>query len=309
MVIGGRSEGAVMDLRQMRYFLALAEEKHFGRAAERLSLSQPPLSQTIRQLEEELGAVLFERTSRRVELTPAGVALVHEARAILQRVDRVRTLVSDIASGLRGRLRIGFTGSMIYHGLPDILAAMGREAPDVAIKIFEMNSAEQADALKAGDIDIGFLHGRRLPDGLDGFLYHSEPFAACLPAAHPAIIGRRHSEVVRPAILAEENFILFSRHVSPEYYEAILAICRSAGFLPKVSVEARHWLSIIAFVAKGAGVALVPAALAASRIAGVSFFSIPDSAIQSQTWCVWSQSSPLKAICAPFLELTRRSVC
>ncbi len=248
-----------MDLRRLRYFVILAEEKHFGRAARRLSLSQPPLSHAIRQLEDDLGAALFERTSRRVALTPAGVALLHEARGILQRTENARALVRDVAGGRRGRLRIGFSGAMIYRGLPQLLDALRARAPDIEVQLHEMNSAEQIAALRHNELSLGFVNVSALPDGLHGLRYRSEPFVACLPGDHPAL--KRSRGRIRLPDLREEGFILFSRHVSPDYYESIVALCREAGFLPRVRFEMRQWLSIVALVANGGGVALVPRAL------------------------------------------------
>jgi DNA-binding transcriptional LysR family regulator len=302
--LGTATKVAAMDLRQLRYFIALAEEKHFGRAAKRLSLSQPPLSHAIRQLEEELGAVLFERTSRRVALTPAGTALLREAQAILQRTANARALVHDIARGRRGRLRIGFSGSMIYRGLPQILAELRVRSPDIEVELQEMNSAAQVEALRHDEIHVGFIHVREAPEGLDGDRYHSEPFVACLPSAH-AVAAGRSTAPLRLTDLRNEDFILFSRHVSPEYYESIIAICLEAGFLPKVRFEVRQWLSIVALVGNEAGVALVPRALARSEIAGVRFVPLPRSTIQSETWCVWRDDDEGGAIRSAFLEQVR----
>lgn len=295
-----------MDLRRLRYFVILAEEKHFGRAAQRLSLSQPPLSHAIRQLEEDLGAALFVRTSRRVSLTPAGMALLHEARGIIQRTENARALVRDVAGGRRGRLRIGFSGAMIYRGLLQLLDALKERAPDIEIQLQEMNSAEQISALRHNELNLGFVNISALPDGLNGLRYRSEPFVACLPSDHH-VLGRGRTRI-RLLDLREEDFILFSRHVSPDYYEAIIALCREAGFLPRVRFEMRQWLSIVALVANGGGVALVPQALNRSGPAGVVFTPLPRSPIRSETWCVWQEDREEDLILKPFLEIIRTSI-
>lgn len=273
-----------MDLRQLRYFTVLAEETHFGRAARRLAISQPPLSQAIRQLEEELGARLFDRTSRRVALTAAGVALQREAQALLRRAEETRTLVREIAQGRRGRLRLGFAGSMLYRGLPQVLDDFRDRAPDIEVVLHELNSAEQADALRRDEIDAGFVHGRAIPDGLNGFRYHAEPFVACLPQDHKAVAAR----TLRLTRLKDDPFVLFSRSVSPDYYESIIATCLSAGFLPRVRHEVRYWLTVVSLVAQGRGVALVPRTLARSGVAGAAFVPIQGAEPVSQTWCVWA---------------------
>lgn len=293
-----------MDLRQLRYFTVLAEERHFGRAARRLSLSQPPLSTAIRHLEEELGATLFTRTSRQVALTPAGLALQREARAILQRTADARVLVADIAGGRRGRLRVGFSGSTVYRGLPLILDGLRITAPEIEIALQEMNSAEQVEALRRDEIDAGFVHLRQCPDGLDGFLFHTEPFVACLPAGH-RLAASPDPDGLPLAELQDDDFVLFSRAVSPDYYESIIAICRTAGFLPRVRHEVRHWLTVVALVAHGAGVALVPRALAGSQLAGVAFLPLPESPIQSESWCMWRAGATVPGVIETFLPQVR----
>lgn len=273
-----------MDLRKLRYFSVLAEEKHFGRAARRLSLSQPPLSTAIRQLEDDIGTRLFARTSRNVTLTAAGVALQREAAVLLRRADDIRTLVRAVADGKGGRLRLGFAGSMLYRGLPQICDAFRAAAPDIDLALQELNSTEQIEALHRDEIDLGFIHGRATPPGLAGFRYHAEPFVACLPAGHPCAAARS----LRLSRLAADQFVLFSRNVSPDYYQSIIATCLAAGFMPHVRHEVRHWLSVVSFVANGMGVALVPRSLKRSNLAGAVFVPLQDSRILSETWCVWA---------------------
>ncbi|MEE7462686.1 LysR family transcriptional regulator [Methylobacterium fujisawaense] len=292
-----------MDLRRLRYFVALAEERHFGRAAQRLSLSQPPLSHAIRRLEDELGAILFNRTSRRVSLTPAGAALLREARAILQRTENASALVRDVASGRRGRLRVGFSGSTIYRGLPQLLDGLRKSAPDIEVELHEMNSAEQIEALRNDELSLGFVHVSALPSGLQGFRYRSEPFVSCLPRGHAAL--RESKSRIKLIDLQDEDFILFSRHVSPDYYESIVAICREAGFLPRVRFEVRQWLSVVALVANGGGVALVPGALTKSGPNNVIYAALPKSPILSETWCVWASNAAECSIRGPFLDVVR----
>lgn len=294
-----------MDLRQLRYFTVLADETHFGRAARRLSISQPPLSQAIRQLEEELGARLFDRTSRRVALTPAGTALQREARSLLRRAEETRTLVREIALGKRGRLRVGFAGSMVFRGLPQILDDFRDRAPDIEVVLHELNSAEQAEGLHRDELDAGFVHGRAIPEGLEGFRYHAEPFVACLPHAHKAAAAR----TLRLARLKDEPFVLFSRSVSPDYHESIIATCLAAGFLPHVRHEVRYWLTVVSLVAQGRGVALVPRTLARSAVAGAAFVPIQGAEAISQTWCVWDAAeAPREPALDTLIDLVRSYV-
>jgi len=291
-----------MDLRKLRYFSVLAEEKHFGRAAQRLSLSQPPLSLAIRQLEEEIGARLFERTSRNVSLTAAGVALQREAEVLLRRTEETRLLVKAIADGKEGRLRLGFGSSMLYRGFPKILDAFQAASPDIELSVQELNSTEQVEALQRDEIDLGFIHGREVPDHLDGFRYHAEPFVACVPRDHPCAGAR----TLRLSRLRDDEFVLFSRNVSPDYYQSIIATCLSAGFSPRVRHQVRHWLSVVSFVANGLGVALVPSTLKASNMAGAVFVPIREAKILSETWCVWKSGGPQRPALDMLIQAARK---
>jgi DNA-binding transcriptional LysR family regulator len=274
-----------MDLRKLRYFSVLAEEKHFGRAAKKLSLSQPPLSLAVKQLEAEIGAKLFERDSRNVSLTPAGEALRQEAMFLLRRADESRLLVKAISEGKGGRLRVGFGGSMLYRGLPNIIAAFKAASPTTELLLRELNTVEQVAAFGRDEIDLGFTFGRGIPDGLEGFRYHSEPFVACLPVTHKYASAKR----ISLSKLQSEEFIFFARDISPDYHQSIVAACLTAGFAPMIRHEVRHWMSVVSFVAHGIGVSLVPSTLTSSNVSNVVFVPLSDAKMHSQTWCVWHQ--------------------
>lgn len=291
-----------MDLRKLRYFSVLAEEKHFGRAARRLSLSQPPLSLAIRQLEAELGARLFERNSRNVSLTAAGLALQREATLLLRRAEETRGLVKAVAEGQRGQLRLAFGGSMLYRGLPRIVERFRAAAPSTELRLRELNSAEQVEALYRDEIDLGFIHGRATPAGLEGFRYHSEPFVACVPAGHPCA----RAKTLQLARLRDEDFVLFAQAASPDYYQSIIATCLSAGFTPKVRHEVRHWTSVVACVAGGMGVALVPRSLKTFRVDGVAFVPIRQPGVVSETWCVWKSDNLQRAALNRLIDAARQ---
>ncbi|WZB62163.1 LysR family transcriptional regulator [Achromobacter xylosoxidans] len=174
-----------MDLepRLLRYFIAVAEERHFVGAAARLHISQPPLSYAIRQLEQGVGARLLERTSRQVALTEAGKVLYREAQALLRQAEDVRVLVRRVDAGLRGRLRIGFVGSMLYRGLPALLAAMRAELPEVEHVLAELNSHDQIEAVHRGELDLGFIHANPLPEGVQAQdRWRNPSSSACRPA-------------------------------------------------------------------------------------------------------------------------------
>ena len=273
-----------MDLepRLLRYFIAVAEERHFSRAAQRLHISQPPLSYAIRQLEASLGVQLLERTSRHVALTEAGRVLYREAQALLRQSEAVGTLVQRVDAGLRGRLRIGFVGSMLYRGLPDLLASMRAALPDVEHVLTELNSHDQLEAVRRGEQDLGFIHANPVPSEVRTLDLVAEPFVLCVPDTHP--LARRRRVALRS--LAKDDFILFAREASPSYHETVLSLCVNAGFHPVIRHEVRHWLSVAALVSQGLGVSIVPACLARSGLAGTRFIAF-DHQARSVSQVIW----------------------
>lgn len=273
-----------MELRHLRQFVALAEELHFGRAAQRLSMSQPPLSASIRQLEDDLGVQLFERSSRQVRLTAAGAAFLVESRRILAQAADARALVGRIASGLSGRLQVGFVASMLYRGLPQLLARHGRSHPGIEVALRELNSGEQIEALLAGRLDAGFVHAPSVPAGLDGVEVLAEPFVCCVADGHPQA-QRRHADLAR---MSGEPLVLFAREVSPEYHDRIVSLCVESGFAPRQRHEVRHWLTVLAFVAAGMGVALVPQSMSRAGMAGVRFLPLRNRKVRSVTRMLWA---------------------
>ncbi|MEH3086630.1 MAG: LysR family transcriptional regulator [Xylophilus ampelinus] len=282
-----------MELRHLRYFVVLAEELHFGRAAARLHISQPPLSVAIRQLEERIGAQLFERSNRGVRLTSAGQALRASARRLLAQAEEAASEARDVAAGLSGRLRIGFVGAMLYRGLPQTLATLQARHPGARIALQELNSGEQIGELLHDRLDLGFIHTSRIPDGLRHRLLVAEPFVCCLPAAHR--LARRRT--IDPRSLAGQPFVLFARTVSPDYYERVLSVCADAGFRPEIVHEARHWLAVVSLVSQGLGVALVPQAMRRSRLPGAAFRPLDREAAQSEAYAIWREGpeNPLVA--------------
>jgi DNA-binding transcriptional LysR family regulator len=272
-----------MELRHLRYFLVLSEELHFGRAARRLSISQPPLSVAIRQLEDSVGAQLFERNSKAVRLTPAGEALRVSARGLLASAQEAALEARDVAAGSAGRLRIGFVGAMLYRGLPQALRAFQAQHPAVRVTLAELNSGEQIVELSRGGLDLGFVHTSRMPPELRHQLLLREPFVCCLPAGHR--LARRRALAVGD--LRDEPLVLFSREASPDYHERILSICAAAGFRPEVRHEVRHWLAVVSLVSQGLGVALVPDAMRRSALRGAVFRPLEGAVEQSEAYAVW----------------------
>ncbi len=260
-----------VELRHLRYFLAVAEELHFGRAAERVGIAQPPLSQQIQQLERLLGAQLFNRSRRRVELTHAGRLLLDDARRILADVARAADRVRRADRGEMGTLTIAFAASVMFLELPRIIRAFRARFPDVVLVLREMPTAMQLEALAGGEIDVGFV---REPPALPGLLLETvmrEPLRIALSQSHPLAKRRR----VPLELLADEPFVLFPAEVGPGLHAQVLAICRSAGFTPRVVQESRELYTTVSLVEAGLGVTIVPASIEKMGWTGVCYRPIP----------------------------------
>jgi DNA-binding transcriptional LysR family regulator len=287
-----------MELRHLRYFVAVAEELHFGRAAERLHIAQPPLSRQIRDLEREVGTPLFERVPRGVELTAAGRAFLPEARLTLAQAERAQRTALRAARGEIGRLRVGFVEAATYSGiLPDVLAFFRMHLPDIGLSLFEMDSLQQGEAFRDGRIDVGVLHSP--PADAARWLrvepVFSDPLVAALPHSHRlAAAGARGT--IALADLAGEPFVTVPRSVNPPLYDEVIANCRAAGFSPRVVQEAVGWHTLTGLVAAGLGVALVPRSLARLRRPGVAFRAVRDLPVELPMAAVWRQgdASPVR---------------
>lgn len=289
-----------MELRHLRYFVVLAEELHFGRAARRLSITQPPLSFNIRQLEEDLGVRLFERDSKRVVITAAGAAFLREARDILDHTQRARDLTQAVSGGRVGRLDIGFTGSMIYRGVPEIVSTFLAAHPRIEVTLRELTTSEQIDTLAHGRLDAGFVNASVIPEGLSGEKLIAEPFVCCLPEMHP--LARERTVELKQ--LANESFVMFAREVSPANYDNVISVCTEAGFHPRTRFAVRQWLTIAALVANGLGVALVPKSLARTKLAGARFVPIRNPHARSNALFLWNSSRIVPGL-DPFIETVR----
>lgn len=261
-----------MELRHLRYFVAVAEERHFGRAAERLHMAQPPLSQQIRQLEAELGLTLLARTTRRVDLTPAGAAYLERAREILGAVDAAAHEAASIASGRRGRLLIGCVGSATYSLLPALARTLRAELPEVEFGFRgEMLSPDQAAALADGTLDLGLL--RPLPTGGAGGLglsithLRQENLLVAIPKDH-RFAGRRR---VRIADLDSEDLVIHAGSGRSAMNAMIQDLFDSAGIRTHIAHEVAETSTLVTFVAAGLGVAIVPEPTAALAVPGVVY--------------------------------------
>ena len=281
-----------MKLNSLRYFAVLAEELHFGRAADRLAITQPPLSLAIKALEEELGVRLLLRSSKHVELTPAGSAFLEEARQILDRVARASSIALAVASGSRGRLDVGMAGSLVYRGVPAIVQRFDTDAHGIELILHEMSTAEQLQGLLHGQLDAGFLNAFVVPPQLRSLPLVDDEFVLCLPAAH----RYAGAKAVDLGDLCEERFVMFSRDVSPANYDNVIAIFSRAGVHPKTVHAARQWLTIVAMVAEGLGVSLVPRSLARSRVDNVRFVPFTGASAITPALLVWNPARTSPAL-------------
>ncbi|WP_431902624.1 LysR family transcriptional regulator [Nonomuraea sp. bgisy101] len=251
-----------LDLRQLHAFLVLAEELHFGRAAERLGVAQPPFSQQIRRLEERVGHPLFDRAAR--ELTAAGARLLPAARLALEEVAGGLEAARRAGRGEAGRLRVGFAASL---ALTVVIAAFARERPGVRVEMRELTTSRQLQALRGEEIDVGLLRETEEAEGLEVVPLLAEEVVAVLPSAH-RLASRRRVEV---ADLAGEPFVFFPREHGAGFHDRLLAPARAAGFEPRVTQRAVEWQTVAGLVAAGLGVSLAPAGVGAVRPAGVVY--------------------------------------
>lgn len=280
-----------MDLKQLRYFVAVAEELHFGRAATRLFISQPALSFDIKKLESQLGIQLLTRNNKSVSLTNAGQVLLDEARYLLLRAEQARRLTQRSAQGFAGRLSVGFVNSILHRGLPQAVKRFELEHPDTEVVMMEMNSAEQVQAVQRGQLDIGFVHGSPSATHLHCEPLLAEPFLCCLPQGHRLA---QHAQIDL-AQLADDDFILFPRNVSPHYHDLIIARCVAAGFSPRIRHETRLWQTVVAMVAYDMGVALVPQTLAMTWQHGVHYCEIQGHGALSEIHAIRHAHKPAAA--------------
>ncbi len=293
-----------MELRHLRYFVAVAEELHFTRAAERLGIKQPPLSLQIRQLETELGTRLFRRLTRGIELTESGALLLDGARRILDQVERTKAGVQSRARGETGRIHVGFAGATYFQPLVPVIIRSYRERyPGVLLSPQQSNTPLLVAGLQSGEIDVAFV---RPPigdsEGLAVVPLIDEPMLIVVPAAHP-LAARAEVPV---AALAPEQLILFPRAIGPGLYDAIMAACQRAGFSPNLGQEAPQIASIVYMVAAGFGVSIVPRSIDQIRAEGVQYLPIEGEGPRAPIGLAYRKADHSTAV-RNFVELARRT--
>ncbi|GAA4671806.1 LysR family transcriptional regulator [Gordonia humi] len=263
-----------MELRHLRYYIAVAEECHFGRAAERLHIAQPPLSQQIKQLEAELGVKLLERSTRKVELTDAGLAYLQRAREVVSAVDAAGDEAVRIADGEVGRLAIGFTGSATYDLLPTMARRLRASMPGIELDLRgEMLTPEQTTALREGVIDLGILRPPVNDPELDLEVLRHEAMTAVVPTDHRLA----QQDAVHLSDLADEPFISYPSHLRSVVMQVVVDSCQQAGFTPDIRHEVGETSTLVSFVAAELGVAMVPESVKQLQITGAVYVPIVDA--------------------------------
>jgi DNA-binding transcriptional LysR family regulator len=303
---------SIPDLRQLRYFVAVAEEQHFGRAAARLSMTQPPLSQAIRALEETLGVELFARTRRSVELTPVGADLLPEVRRLLAAAEALRPLAQSLARGEAGTLALSFVSTADYGLLPLLLRDFGARYPRVRLQLAEATSDIQVEELVAGRIDAGLVIGPLPPRYAAQLAYlpvAREPLVLAMPGALSARTGAPAADdwsdvPVSLRDLAEVPLVVFPRQLAPGFYDAIMDCYGAAGMVPRVGQEAIQMQTIVSLVSAGMGIALVPRSLRHLRRTGVAYRPLAGDVRSIETGLVW-RAGEVSPVLSAFIDIVR----
>lgn len=272
-----------LELRHLRYFVAVAEELHFGRAARRLGIAQPPLSQQIQRLEQVVGVRLFERTSRRVQLTDGGATLLVEARRVLAAATEAFEATRRAGRGELGELRVAFAATVMFLALPEVIREFRGRYPGVHLDLREMPTGPQLAGIKAGEIDIGFVREPRPDPELEIVTVMREPLRIAVNKSHP--LAARPTIAVRH--LAEEPFVLFPEELAPGLYAQVLGLCRAAGFTPRVVEESRELYTSVSLVEAGIGVSILPASVEKLGWRGVRYRPIPSASAETRIAAAW----------------------
>jgi len=263
-----------IELRHLRYFLAVAETLHFSRAAERLGMAQPPLSHQIKRLEQLIGHRLFDRSTRGVKLTLAGQLLADRARSTLEKVHDDFEQVRRLGRGEEGTLTVGFSGSVMFADLPAAIQTYRRRYPKVELRLREMSTHAQIPALLDGTLDLAFLRDGDPTEGIRMTTVLKEPYVAVLPESHP--LARKRT--LRVADLRREPFVFFARRMGPLAFDRTIACCESAGFRPNIVQDAPQWPTLVRLVAAGLGVSLAPACVANVTLRGAVYRDVHSPA-------------------------------
>lgn len=292
-----------MDLRHLRYFIAVAEELNFTRAADRLHIAQPPLSQQIRHLEEELGVTLLHRTKRHVELSEAGQVFLDHARKILRSTEVAAVQARRAQRGEIGRLSVGFFEHMSYTLLPPIFRAYRERFPDVDVDVRWFPVIGQADALRRGDVDISFMRPGTDSEDITTEVLVTEPFVIAVPASHP--FATEDSLSLRDC--AAERFVMYTPHLAPDFHDMILRMCATAGFTPRVALEVGQVYTCLGLVSSGIALAFVPSSVQRIHLDHVVYKPLRSRSLPVEVMLGWRRTNTSSLIGA-FVETAKEAI-
>ncbi|MDX7998453.1 LysR family transcriptional regulator [Xenorhabdus sp. Reich] len=274
-----------IELRHLRYFIAVAEELHFGHAAERLNISQPPLSQQIQALEANINAKLLERNNRNVCLTPAGQMFLQEAYQVIAQVDAAAIRAARMQQGELGEISIGFTSTTPFmHKVALSLRQFRERYPEVAIHMHQMNTKQQIAPLQTGRIDIGIMRNTLLPDNLKHHLLFRERFVLAVYDGHPLL--KYADKGVDLSMLSGYPLVFFERDVGTALYDEIISLLANAGVTPMISQEAGEAMTILGLVAAGLGISIVTESFTRMKLDGVQYLPLVNNPTYSEVWLV-----------------------
>lgn len=281
-----------MELRRLKYFAAVAEELNFTRAAERLNIAQPPLSQQIHQLETELGVQLFKRTKRQVELTATGKIFLKNVYKIFDDIEKAYDIAQRTHRGEIGIITVGFTGTATFDILPNLIRAYRRSFPLVDLTVHQLNTTDQVHSLLKGEVNVGILCAPIENPELNSMVVQQEPFIIAIPENHRLV---SKSDPIEVQELSTDLFIMTPRKAGQIYYDTIINICHNAGFSPNVAQETYELHTSISLVAAGIGVALVPYSFQNFQLKGVVYRQLKNSVSTLKTALAWrkDETSPL----------------
>ncbi|RWR03577.1 LysR family transcriptional regulator [[Pantoea] beijingensis] len=289
-----------IELRHLRYFIAVAEERHFGRAAQRLNISQPPLSQQIQILEQHIGARLLARTNRSVALTAAGQQFLIDARQIMLHVEQAANKAARLHMGDEGELRVGFTSSAPFiAAVSDAIFVFRQRYPEVHLQMQELNTRQQLEPLNAGRLDLGVMRNTPLPETLDHQLMLREKLYAIVHKAHPLA----NQQSISVTALATEPFIFFDPQVGTALYTEILGLLHRYAIQPYITQEAGEAMTILGLVSTGLGVSILPASFRRVHLTDVAWIPLQEPDALSEVWLVWSKRSEHSALMKKMMAL------
>lgn len=291
-----------IDFRQLQCFTMAAHELNFSRAADRLNMTQPPLSRQIAQLEDKLGTALFERSPKSVVLTAAGLALLPHAQDLLDGMARLPDLAQRAALGHSGSVRIGFVGSTIYTSIPALLGQFRKRYPNVSLTLLQLTVARQTQMLLAGEIDVGIIRQPIHNSQLQTRSLFKESFVLALPVEHPLL----KQEAITLKALRHEHMVAFSRDEAPAIFEQMQQMCLAAGFSPNIVQQAHPMSTVVGLVGAGVGVAIVPESMQRLTIQNVVYRPLKGTKVASEFFLAWKKGKPLPSL-KNFLDVAAAS--